>query len=632
MSKRIQELEEAIIYHNDLYTNAQPEISDAEYDKLVKELRDLDPHNPVLLEVGATPSYGKKVKHDIIMGSLNKATYDKENGVSELNKFFKDYTENKVWTWKIDGLAVELVYNNGIFIQGSTRGDGEIGSDVTDNIKMIQSIPKKISKFEKLGEVIIRGEIYLPISIFKKEFATRNPPMKNPRNAAAGILSQEDPIETGKAGLKFFAYKVFINKEELTNLSDEAMTLKDTGLEYVTLHVTTNSYNKMLLDYDYLEKLDIERKSFDFQTDGIVIIIDDRDVRNSYGMTGKNLKAAIAWKFRPEESETIVKNIEWNVGRSGVITPVAILSPVELAGTTVTRATLHNIAEMKRLGVGIGSTILIHKGGDIIPKITQVIDNKCINIVGPLYCPTCNSETIDDGIKIMCVNSNCPAKIVANIIHYLDVLDIKDVGEATIELMYESEMIRNVSDLYQVTPEMLITLPRMGKRSSKIIVDAINSIKEISLAKFLTSLGITNLGETVGKQLSEKFKTLDNVLNATAADFNGISGIGHIMSKSIYEGLKSKFDEINKLRSILMINDNVVVEGKLTGKSFCITGTLSKPRKYFEDIITKNGGNVTSVKSGLSYLLVGEDAGSKLEKAKKLGISIIDENQFMSLI
>ena len=624
MSTRIKELEELIIFHNNLYTNSQPEISDTEYDLLVKELKELDPNNSTLLVVGAEPSYGKKIKHDIIMGSLNKATYDDKDDISELEKFYRTYhLAQSRWSWKIDGLAAELVYKKGKLVEASTRGNGEVGSDITDNAMAISFIPKNVAKFKNINLTRIRGEIYLPISEYKKNFSH----MANPRNAAAGILIQQDASETGKAGLKFFAYKVFNEDQELISLDTEKLQLEDTGIPYIEIHDEILTRDKIL----ELEEL---RKTFDFQTDGIVVMLNERKVRNYYGLTGKNLRAAIAWKFHPEIAQTYIRDIEWNVGRTGVITPVAIMDPVSLAGTIVSRSTLHNLAQIKKLGINIGCKVKLLKAGDIIPKIIAVIPEPRIYtpIAIPHVCPGCGAPTIQDDIKLSCTNDDCPAKLAANILRYFRALDVKDVGEATIELMIEHKMIRNFADLYDVTPEMLLTLDRMGERSSQLIVDAIHSIKDIPLNKFLTSLGITNLGNTSGKHLAIAFGTLDKVLNASIVDISSIEGIGDVASQNIYDGLKAKTAVIARLRNILTIQDHVQVQGAFTGKNFVCTGTLSRPRKVIQDKIAKMGGNYGSINKDLNYLIIGEGAvPAKIEKAKKYGAEVLTEEEFSKI-
>ena len=461
------------------------EISDAEYDKLIEELKELDSSNSVLMEVGSTPSYGKKIKHKRIMGSLSKATFVRDengdiigDGLQDLRKWEKEHPEKKVWSYKIDGLAGKLVYKNGKLVEASSRGNGVTGSDLTDNVKAILSVPNEIEL--KNDEVEILGEFYIPWSFFNEHMKGK---YSNPRNAASGSIQCEDPQETAERGLEFLVYKMFIDGKEPESKTKE---------EKIINSLKGFKYNKLFdkpITAELIEKLDQHRSKLDFMADGLVIAVDNRDERDAYGILSERYpKGMLAWKFKAENVTTLITDIEWQTGRTGKITPVAILTPIQIAGSIVSRATLHNISEIRRLGTNIGNLILLEKAGDIIPKIIRVVENNGnYGINYPDVCPSCGEPTSEDGTHVWCENLNCPARLATTIEYYLKTLEIKEIGPAMIEALIDNGFIKELTDMYKVTKEQILTLPNTGERSAEIFIEAMNSRKELDLNVFLRS-------------------------------------------------------------------------------------------------------------------------------------------------
>jgi len=647
--EKIQELEGQIRYHNDKYTNGTPEISDVEYDDLVAELTKLDPTNAALLEVGATPSYGKKVKHDMVMGSLSKITFEKDangnikgDGFDEVRKWYKQHKEKTKWSMKIDGCAIKLVYVNGKLVEGATRGDGTTGSDIIDNIRAIRSIPttiesKLISDYLGIDDlkckIEVRGEGYISRKFFEENLKGTK---ANCRNAVSGSIQNQDPAKTTESDVQFYGYKLFLNDIEVETLTKQEQLVNSirgyhgtqpARLKFVELHDGE-------ITPELVEKIDNERTSYDYDTDGMVVMIDKISERDSYGMAGKCPKGAFAFKFKPEQAETVLESITWQAGRTGKLTPVGELKPVQLAGTNVARCSLHNLSEVKRLKIEIGDRVLVQKSGDIIPQIVRVIEHKESGDINyPETCPTCGTYTESDGTNVNCYNEECGSKLLTRVCHYLSVLKIKEVGPGLIQALIDAGKITDVTSIYYVSESDVMELPRSGLRTAQTYMNAILSVTTLKLETFLNSLAIHNLGGTTSKALAKHFKTLDAVRQAEINDMVGIPDIGGTTAQSIFDGLRKKADIINELNELLDIKDFESKEGIFTGKRFCCTGKVNLKRSQIQEMIEEAGGEYKSISKGLNFLVIGENAvQSKIDKAKSLGASVISEDEFLDML
>ena len=647
---RIQELEEQILYHNDKYFNGEPEISDVEYDALVEELKKIDPTNSALIEVGASPSYGKKIVHKRVMGSLIKETFTKDSngkitgdGLGGLRKWIAEHPEKIKWGYKIDGLAGKIQYKNAKLISASSRGNGITGSDLTDNVRAIRSIPTTIEsdvlesytgKQVRDIDLEILGEFYIPWSFFNEKMLGK---YSNPRNAASGSIQCEDPSETAERGLEFLVYKIYIDGEEPLSKSDEEMIVNSISGYHGILRCSFryNVLHDEELTAELIEELDQKRKELDFMADGLVLAVDNRDERDAYGILSERYpKGMLAWKFKAEQVRTTVVDVVWQTGRTGRITPVAILEPVHIAGTVVGKATLHNLSEIERLSVSIGDSVLLEKAGDIIPKIVRVenaTNEKRFNY--PDVCPSCGVYTSNDGTHVWCNNTECGAKLLTRIDYYLKTLEIKEVGPAMIQALIDAGFVKSIVDLYYLNEEQIMSLPNSGLRTAQIVMNAILSKNEIDLATFLPALGIHGLGKTIGKLLAKKYKTIEAVRNVEVNDLVNMDGIANITANAIVNGLADSKETIDGLLNLLVVKDFETVQGVFTGKNFCCTGTLSRKRKEIQKMIADAGGEYTSIKKGLDYLIVGEGAvQKKLDKAKGYGAEVIEEEDFVKML
>jgi DNA ligase (NAD+) len=641
-----KELADEILYHNDKYFNDDAEITDAEYDVLVKELKSRDPEHPVLAEVGADPSYGKKVAHDDIMGSLEKITYDDDEGnLTELLEWCDRYghEDGITVTPKIDGLAVRIVYSDGKLVLAATRGNGEIGQDVTDNVKAIESIPNTIVLKQY---VEIRGEIYMKKSTFDTlradMIAHGEDAPANPRNMASGTLNQKDPEETAKRPLHFYAYDVRgIDDWALTEIGS-AGHFKDMipELEYVpTEYLDSKSETKKTIK-EWEEK----RSELDYQIDGLVFSANSFETQKRYGYKGKCPVAKIAFKFRPEQKSSTLVDIVWQLGRTGKLTPVAQIDPVEIAGTVVDSPTLHNYAQIRAKDICIGDELLIEKAGEIIPQVVRVTkkeieddrdDKSLINY--PEICPVCHEATeLDEReVSVWCKNPTCPGQAEFRIIHFLKTIEVDGVGPGIVKTLIENDLVEKIPDLFTLDYGRVAALPGLGRSSARNILSAIADKKKVDLAVFLDSLGIDGLGTTTSKVIARKYKNLDAVLDAKREDLERLEGIGPITALSIFQGLRKLGGMIEELQDVgVEVDDIKTVTGGLSGKSFCITGTLSVGRKDMAALIERHGGIIkSSVSKGLDYLVAGDKTGkSKTDKALKYGTEVIDEVTVRSMM
>ncbi len=647
------ELRDFLNYHSKkYYVDDDPQISDFEYDKALRDLEIIEadfpelqtPDSPTVRVGGMADNRFESVEHSVPMESLQDAfsfgeLRDFESRVKESGEDVTFVVEPK-----IDGLSVSLEYVNGVLVRGSTRGDGLVGEDVTANIRTIKSIPLKLN--ENVPFLEVRGEVYMPgevfLSLVEKQELNDEKPFKNPRNAAAGSLRQKNSKVAAERNLSIFVFNVQqIEGKELNGHKESLDYLKSLGFKTVPFYNEYKSFDDVLNE---ITRIGEERGSLPFDIDGAVIKVNDFSKRKKLGSTSKFPKWAIAYKYPPEEKETKLVNIEVNVGRTGVLTPVAVLEPVLLAGSTVSRATLHNEDFIKEKNIKIGDTVVVRKAGDIIPEIVRV----AVPCVGgsvfsmPKKCPSCSEDVFreEDEAAIRCNNPKCPAQLLRNIIHFCsrDAMDIEGFGEAVSAVLVENKMIKDASDIYRLNLEMLLSLDRFAVKSAQNLLNAIEQSKQNDLSKLIFALGIRHIGQKAAKLISVRFGNLDTIVNLTEAELMTIDGFGEIMAKSVVEyfSLESSKKLIEDLKT-LGLNTNSLSEVKdrrFEGMTFVLTGTLpTYGRTEATEIIESFGGKVSSsVSKKTSIVLAGEEAGSKLTKAENLGIKIIDENEFISMI
>lgn len=641
--ERITELEGLIGYHNEKYFNQQPEITDFEYDELIHELRTLSPTSAILFECGADPSYGKTIKHNVIMGSLNK-----EKTIEKVFEFLLKYCKinGRISIMpKIDGLPLSLHYKKGKLIQVATRGNGEVGQDVTDNAQFIKSIPQKLSK-KFTGE--IRGEAYMLISEFEKAKAS-GIDIKNPRNGASGLLGHKTPEKTGSIPLGYFAYEIFTDDKEFAYGSEKLEYLRD-ELKFEVVECESFKADDKKGIQKFLERWEnTVRKKIDYEIDGMVISFDSLALQIEAGTTdslGRYPRAKLAFKFKPEQKKATIVGMTWQVGRTGRITPVAEISPTELCGSTIRRVTVHNKKRLHELDIRIGDEIMVEKAGEIIPSIVSVFKrqkrSKNVDVYSsekggcsyPIHCPACESKLSEDATFLLCVNPDCSAQLEERVLHYLQTLECKGIGQKTIRTMNANGLIKSVSDIYNVKASDLNGLEGYGDRKSKIVIDAIHSKKEIDLSVFIRSLGIHGVGKTTSRVLAKRFGDLDSVLGATYSELTELDGIGEITANGLAKWFEDYSSIVIGLRERITIM-SMAVGGKLSGKSFCLTGAMSKGRKEIAKMIEDAGGDVkSSVGKGLNFLVMSDptSGSSKAKKAEKLGTKCISEDELYSMM
>ena len=652
--EKVNNLRSEIEQHNhNYYVMDNPTVDDYTYDMLMQELKNIeeqypelaDPNSPTQRVGGKALNTFEKVEHKVQMGSLQDV-FSFEQVRSFTDKCFTEVTSPEfVVEPKIDGLSVSLEYVNGEFTRGSTRGDGFIGEDVTANLRTIKSIPLKLK--EALPFIEVRGEVYMSRNTFEKlvEEQENNgeQPFKNPRNAAAGSLRQKDSRIAASRNLDIFIFNVQqIEGKELTSHKQSLDYLKELGFKVIADYCKISSYNEIESRIEYIGNM---RDKYPFDIDGVVIKVNDFSQRMNMGATTKVPKWAVAYKFPPEEKQTRLLDIELNVGRTGVITPVAIFEPVILAGTSVSRATLHNQEFISEKDIRIGDEILVRKAGEIIPEVLSSVshnDNSEPYIL-PKQCPVCGSETIryNDEAAIRCTNVDCPAQLKRNIIHFASkgAMNIDGMGEAVVTALLDSHLIKNVADIYDLTTHRLETLERFGHKSAENLITAIENSKNNSLDRVIFAVGIRNIGQAAAKLLCERFGSIDSIMNASAEDIAQIDGFGEIMSENVAQA----FTDIHFTKLINSLREKGVKmeyksdksdDNRFEGMTFVLTGTLpTMKRDEAKAIIEKFGGKASgSVSKKTTYVLAGEDAGSKLTKAQQLGITILSEEDFKNML
>ncbi|MBE6838131.1 MAG: NAD-dependent DNA ligase LigA [Ruminococcus sp.] len=640
-------------YNHAYYVEDNPVVSDYDYDMKMKRLREIEAEFPELLSPnspsqrvgGEALNTFEKVEHTVQMGSLQDVFSFEE--VTQ----FSDRIEKTVSSPgyivepKIDGLSVSLEYRDGEFFRGSTRGDGFIGEDVTANLRTIKSIPMTLT--EKIPFIEVRGEVFMSRKSFEKlveqQELNGEEPAKNPRNAAAGSLRQKNPKITAKRQLDIFVFNIQqIDGADITSHKDSLDYLKKLGFK------TVPNYKKYTSADDVLERIaeiGVERVNYDFDIDGVVVKVDDFSQREDIGYTSKVPKWAVAYKFPPEEKETPLIDIEINVGRTGAITPVAVFEPIILAGTSVSRATLHNQDFISDKDIRIGDVIRVRKAGEIIPEVLMSVSHaeNSEKFLLPSKCPVCGTPTVksDEESAIRCPNVDCPAQLMRNIIHFASkkAMDIDGLGPAIIELLLDNKMISSVADLYELTEADLMMLPKFKEKSAGNLVRAIEKSKSNTLDRVIFGLGIRNIGQEAAKLLCDKFGTLEKIMSATKEEILEIDGFGEIMAENVVSAFANErniqlIERFKGYGMTMYYETKALNDLRFDGLTFVLTGTLpSMTRDEAKKIIESFGGKASgSVSKKTSYVLAGEEAGSKLTKAQQLGITIIDEEEFKNMI
>lgn len=648
--ERIEELSETLKYHNrKYYFEDSPEIEDFEYDAMLRELEDLEksypqfalPDSPTKMVGGTANRMFQEVTHSVKMESLQDVF-----NFDELRSFCQKIdNENMIYSVepKIDGLSVSLEYKDGLFFRGSTRGDGVTGEDVTANLMQIKSIPKTI-KF--LGELEVRGEVYMPresfFKLLERQELMGEKPAKNPRNAAAGSLRQKNPKITAERELAIFVFNIQrISDKQFTSHIETLDFLKELGFSTLPFYTRCRTIEEIICE---INRIGDSRGNLPYDIDGAVVKVDNLSQREQLGSTSKFPKWAVAFKYPPEEKETVLKEIEINVGRTGALTPTAVFDTITLAGTSVSRATLHNDDFITSKEIGIGDTIVVRKAGDIIPEVLAVArhcENSQIYEM-PKVCPSCGSPVFraQDEAVLRCTNADCPAQLLRHLIHFTsrDAMDIEGLGPAVLQQLYDAQLIENIDDIYALDFEQVVQLERTGQKKAENLKNAIEASKQQDLSRLIYAFGIRHIGAKAAALIAENFKDMDSVINATAEDFAAIDGFGNILAESAAEffALEETRAMIERLKNygLNMRSLKVVEDARFAGKTFVLTGTLpTMTRNEASEIIEKFGGKTSSsVSKKTDYVLAGEEAGSKLEKAQTLGVQIIDENEFKQMI
>ncbi len=651
---RHTELSEEIEKHNySYYVLDAPTVDDYQYDALMQELCALEkeypelitPHSPSQRVGGFAESSFEKVPHAVQMGSLQDVF-----SVDELREFDARVRQalsappTYIVEPKIDGLSVSLEYHDGLFLRGSTRGDGFIGEDITENLRTIKSIPMKLK--ESVPFIEVRGEVYMPRKSFekliKRQEINGEVPAKNPHNAAAGSLRQKDSKITSQRELDVFIFN--IQQVEGKNLISHKQSLeymKKLGFKVIDGYEEFTDIEKAI---EKISAIGESRGKLAYDIDGAVIKIDDFKDRNVLGATSKVPKWAVAFKYPPEEKETKLKHIEINVGRTGALTPVALFDPITLAGTSVSRATLHNQDIITDLDVRLGDSIIVRKAGEIIPEVVRVKEHSegSEPYFIPMVCPACGAEAVrdDDEAVIRCPNIDCPAQLLRNIVHFAsrNAMNIEGLGSANVELLVNHGLVKTVADLYALTLADILTLPGFKEKSAGNLIGAIEKSKNNELDRLLFALGIKGIGQRSASLLCERFPSMEKLMSASREDIVAIDNFGDILAENVYNAMREphRIALIERLRSFGLNMSYTVKETgkKLDGLKFVLTGTLpTMTRDEAKALIESNGGKCSgSVSSKTNYVLAGEEAGSKLTKAQQLGVAVITEEELLSML
>lgn len=673
---RIQKLRSEIDHHRYLYhVFDKQEISEAALDSLKHELYKLEEHFPDLITpdsptqrvAGEPLPEFKKVKHTLPMLSMEDAFTPQEvqEWLERSCRVYPRGTYDFYAEIKMDGLAVSLTYRKGAFATGATRGDGHIGEDVTQNLKTVEAIPlqlriptvaeakkigvdhEKIERAITTGEIVARGEVYMSKRVFeelnREQEKKKMPLFANPRNASAGAVRQLDPKIAASRKLSFYGYGLYGEFGIKTHAqSHEIMKLLGIPINPESQHCKT--IEEVI---DYHKRIGKRRANLPYWIDGIVVVINDNNTYERLGVVGKTPRGILAYKFPAEQATTRINEVRWQVGRTGVLTPVAVMDPVFVAGTTVQHATLHNMDEIERLGLKIGDTVILEKAGDIIPKVMQVLPKLRTGhekiIHAPMHCPICNTKVIrnEDEVAIVCPNRACPAKHHERLIHLVSkkAFDVDGLGEKIIKQLMDSGLISTPADIFRLEKSDLQDLERFGDKSAENLIKAINNARGVTLPRFIFALGIKHVGEETAVDLANHFGTLKRLREVTRGELDRIPNVGEIMAESIFEYFQ---DKQNQRLIDDMLEAGVKVEGhkaqtvsnNLAGKTFVLTGGLeTMTREEAKEKIRARGGDISSsVSKNTDYVVAGSDPGDKYDKAKKLGVKIIDEAEFIKIL
>ena len=633
------------------YVLDNPTIEDYDYDMLMRRLKQLEadfpqlvtPSSPTQRVGGMAQSSFEKVAHAVQMGSLQDVFSEEELRDFD-SRVRQQVTPLYIVEPKIDGLSVSLEYRDGEFVRGSTRGDGFVGEDITANLRTIKSIPLKLN--EKLPFIEVRGEVYMPRKSFaelvEQQEENGEQPAKNPRNAAAGSLRQKDSRVTAKRKLDIFVFNIQqVEGAEITSHKQSLEFMSGLGFKVIDGYREFDNISDAI---ERIREIGESKPNLAYDIDGAVIKVDDFAQRETLGQTSKVPKWAVAFKYPPEEKETLLTEIEVNVGRTGALTPVAIFEPVQLAGTTVSRATLHNQDNIDALDLAVGDTIVVRKAGEIIPEVLRVTKRskgrKTFHI--PTVCPVCGTETVrdEDEAVIRCPNIDCPAQLLRNIEHFAsrNAMNIDGLGEAIVEQLVKNGFVKTVADLYTLTMQDLLTLDGFKEKSASNLITAIENSKSNEPDRLIFALGIRGIGQRSATLLCQRFGSVENIMNAELADIVAIDSFGDVLADSVYRAMREphRIRLIERLKEygLNMTYSKQTKGDTFAGLKFVLTGTLpTMTRDQAKEIIESLGGKCAgSVSKKTDYVLAGEDAGSKLTKAEQLGIKIIDENEFKAML
>jgi len=664
IEKKIEALRDQIRHHEYRYfVLDDPEISDAEFDQLMNQLKKLEAEHPALItpdsptqRVGGKPREGVvKTAHSSPMLSLDN-TYnvdDLRNWERRVHELSGRKDIDYVCELKLDGMSLALLYENGRLVRGITRGDGTVGEDVTLNVRTVRSVPLSIPK-EKLrvagipADFEVRGEMLMPIAAFRKMNQQREEKglslFANPRNATAGTVRQLEPSIVAQRHLDFFAYILLRDGRTFIDRQWETLNaLNAAGFKVNPSRKLAKSFDEV---WAFIEQEEVKREKLPYEIDGIVVKVDRTALQEELGFTGKAPRWAIAYKYAARAGITQIEGVLWQVGRTGKLTPVAMLKPVPIGGTTVSRATLHNPDEIERLGVKVDDWVEVERGGDVIPKVTRVVDDKdhprghkLIRV--PEKCPVCGTKVVrtEGEVDYFCVNANCPAKLRETILHFASrgVMNIDGMGEALVNQLTDRGLVKNVADIYKLTEDDLLSLERMGEKSAQNVLREIEASKKLPLERVIYGLGIRFVGERTAQFLAEHLGSMDALMNASEEELQQVNEVGPRIAQSIVEFFQEPRNRelLERLRKAGLTFAGTKKERgtQLAGKTFVLTGTLNLPRDQVKKTIEDAGGRVSgSVSKKTDYVVAGADAGSKLDKAKELGISVIGEKDLDDLL
>ena len=650
---RLAKLRDIIDYHSRLYyDNDRPEIEDDEFDALTRELKELEGQYPELITPdsytqrvhGELSRLFTEVRHEVPLGSLQDVFSLDE--VRSFDARIRETVSDPVYVVepKIDGLSTAIEYRNGVFYRGATRGNGEVGEDVSANLRTIADIPEKLT--EPVERLIVRGEVYMPHDHFAALVAAQEEngeqPFKNPRNAAAGSLRQKDPAVAARRGLSIFEFNVqLVEGEQLLSHAASLERMKQLGLSVVPFYTVCRTADELCAE---IERIGTVRNSLPFDIDGAVVKVDSLDQREQIGTTSKFPKWAVAYKYPPEEKLTRLLDVEVTVGRTGVLTPTGVFEPVTLAGTTVSRATLHNQDYINEKDIGIGDTVVLRKAGEIIPEVVRVAERPADHrrFTLPTVCPSCGQATarLEGEAATRCVNPACPAQLSRNVIHFVSrpAMDIDGLGAAVVEQLIAEGKIAHAYDLYTLQKDEIAAMEGLGDKSADNLLAAIDKSRGNDLYRLIFALGIRHIGEKAAKVLAEHYGTMEALMAADAEDLARIDGVGAVLADSVvsYFANDENRRSIDKLREA-GVNMTCLTERKddrFAGMTFVLTGTLpTMGRSEASALIEQYGGKTSgSVSKKTSVVLAGEDAGGKLTKAQALGIRIINEQEFLEML